>query len=279
MKRVLIVGAAGMAGHMIHKYLRSFGDKYELGATTRKKVEGLDSLIIDIEENLPDLAEVIRVAEADIIINCIGLLVKACDACPAEAVFVNSFFPQTLANITEDLKTKVIHLSTDCIFDGTIEDDKGYSELHRPDEQNWYGRSKALGEINNEKDLTLRMSIFGPEQKDGVGLFQWLSKQTGEVNGFTKHFWNGITTLELAKQIDKIIDTDLTGIYHLVPDEQITKYNLLKLMNEIFEYNLEIKEFETEIVNKILSNNRSAEYNPNIPSYETQLKELKEYIS
>jgi len=279
MKRVLILGASGMAGNIIYSYLRSLNGKYETGATTRKLIEGIESLVVDVEENLPDLAEIIKVAEADAIINCIGLLVKPCEECPAEAIYINSFFPQMLANITEDTKTKVIHLSTDCVFDGTIEDDKGYSELHIPDERNWYGRTKALGEINNKKDLTLRMSIIGTELKDGIGLLHWASKQKGKINGFTKHYWNGITTLELAKQIDKILDTDLSGLYHLVPQHQIKKHDLLKLMKKIFEFEYEVEEFETEIVNKILCNNRISEYDPKIPDYETQLTELKEFTS
>ena len=278
-KKVLILGAAGMAGHMIYTFLRSREGKYEIGATTRTPVDYLDSIAIDVEENLPLLAEIISEADVDVIINCIGLLVKPCQDCPSEAIFINSFFPQMLAHITEGTKTKVIHLSTDCIFDGSIEDDKGYSEGYPPTETNWYGRSKALGEINNDKDLTLRMSIFGPEKKDGTGLFHWFSKQKGHVGGYTQHYWNGISTLELAKQIDKILDTDLTGIYHLVPDEYVTKYELLNLFKKVFEYDIEVDKFETETVNKVLHNNRVKEYNPKIPSYETQLNDLKGFIT
>jgi len=279
MKRVLILGASGMAGHVVYGYLRSLNGKYETGATTRKLIEGIESLVVDVEENLSDLAEIIKVAEADAIVNCIGLLVKPCEDCPAEAVYINSFFPQMLANITQDTKTKIIHLSSDCIYDGTIEDDKGYDEKYIPDEQNWYGRTKALGEINNKKDLTLRMSIIGPELKDGVGLFHWFSKQKGKVNGYVNHYWNGITTLELAKQIDRIIDTELSGIYNLIHKEPIAKYDLLNLIKKVFEYDVEVEKFETEIVNKVLSNNRISEYNPLIPDYETQLVELKKFIS
>jgi dTDP-4-dehydrorhamnose reductase len=277
-KKILIAGAAGMVGHMLYNFLRST-EKYEIGATTRKPVDFLESLAIDIEEDLSAFGEIVKVAEPDVIINCIGLLVKASESCPAEAIYVNSFFPHLLENITGGTKTKIIHLSTDCVFDGNQEVDLAYYESDRLTEKNWYGRTKAMGEINNDKDLTLRMSIIGPEKKDGVGLFHWFISQKGKVNGYVNHHWNGLTTLELAKQIDKIIDTNLSGIYHLACPYRITKYDLLNQIKKSFSRDIEIEKFESAVVNKVLANNRLDEYNPHIPSYETQIDELREFIS
>jgi len=277
-KRVLILGSSGMAGHVIYKYLNNTG-KYDMGAVSRTQVEGIESIKLDIEDDLPTLANIVETARPDVVINCIGLLVKACDACPAEAVFVNSFFPHMLENITSGTTTKVIHLSSDCVFRGKVDTDSNYHEDDVPNEGNWYGRTKALGELINEKDLTLRLSIIGPELKDGVGLLQWFFKQSGEIDGYSHHYWNGVTTLELAKQLDKIIDTELNGLYHLAPDFKINKYDLLQIAKKVFnKEDVTINRATGETVNKALSNNRVVEYNPEIPSYAQQLTELKEWM-
>jgi len=276
-KQVLIIGASGMAGHMIYKYLYSL-NKYDLGAITRKEIDSIPSVCLDVEHDLPTLANIIATAAPDIIVNCVGLLVKACEACPAEAVFVNSFFPHMLENVTSGTRTKVIHLSSDCVFSGSDNPEHTYHEDDTPSEWNWYGRAKALGELINEKDLTLRLSIIGPEIREGVGLLQWFMKQEGEVNGFAGHYWNGITTLELAKQIDKIIDTDLNGLYHLAPPFKITKFSLLELIAKTFEKDIKINKMNDVVVNKVLANNRIAEYDPCTPRYEEQLFELKTWM-
>ena len=275
MKKILVLGAAGMAGHMIYKYLRST-DKYVVGATTRTPVDFLDSFVVDVEADLDYFAHIIKQSKADVIINCIGLLVKASQDYVAKAVYINSLLTHFLENLTRGTQTKVIHLSTDCIFDGKAGPYKE-SDIHT--ETNWYGKSKSLGEIINDKDLTMRTSIVGPEMKDGTGLFHWFSKQTGKVTGYSNHYWNGITTLEMAKQIDKVLDIDLSGVYHFCPKLPVTKGDLLVIIKDIW------KRIDIEVIlapaeeelNKTLINTRKDEYDPKIPSYPDQFKELEHF--
>jgi len=277
MKRILVIGAAGMAGHIVYRFLRSTG-KYQVGAMTRTPTTAFDSLVVDIEQELDTFTDLVMMTEADVVINCIGLLVKASQDNPAKAIYINSFLPHLLENITKDTNTKVVHLSTDCIFDGKA---GPYTELDLPTETNWYGRSKALGEIVNKKDLTMRTSIIGPELKEnGTGLFHWFSKQTGEVKGYSNHWWNGITTLELAKQIDRVLDIDLSGIYHFTPELPITKGDLLSLIKDTWgRTDIDVVSVPAVTAqSKILINNRKKEYDPQIPSYPDQLKELKQFL-
>lgn len=277
-KRILVAGAAGMAGHVIYRYLKSL-DKYHMRATTRGEIDEVDSYIVDVVQNLNEFIRIVQASEIDVIINCIGMLVKPSQENPTQAIFINSFFPHVLEDITRGTKTKVIHLSTDCIFSGK---DGPYNELDLPTETNWYGRTKALGEIDNDKDLTMRTSIIGPELKDGTGLFHWFSKQTGKIQGYQNHYWNGITTLEMAKQIDKVLDLkeNLTGIYHFAPRKPITKGDLLEAIRCVWDReDVEVELVETEVgQNKTLVNNRKKEYNPHFPSYPDQLKELKKFL-
>jgi dTDP-4-dehydrorhamnose reductase len=270
MKKILVLGREGMAGHMIYDYLISLNKDYVEGTT----IEDYD---IDDIDDLGGLARYINREGFDIVINCIGLLIKACEKEPDKGIYINSYFPHFLEAITSYTETKIIHLSTDCVFDG----EKGaYKETDATNGQGFYAKSKALGEIINDKDLTLRTSIIGTElKKDGSGLFEWFMRQEGEVNGYARHWWSGITTLELAKQIDKIIDTNLTGLYHLVRYPDISKFDLLKKIAKIFNKEIVIKADGRNRVDKSLINTRKKDYDPQIPNYEVQLQELKDWIN
>ena len=80
-----------------------------------------------------------------------------------------------------------------------------------------YGKTKDIGEIVNNKHLTIRTSIIGPElKKDGSGLFNWLlSNKEGSVYGYDKSIWSGLTTLELSKVILYLIENDFKGLIHI----------------------------------------------------------------
>ena len=274
MKKVLVLGNMGMAGNTIYSYLK-FLNKYIVFGVAREKYD-YNTFVLDVKENFNKLISIIIKYQPHIIINCIGVLVKNSELNPDNAIYINGYFPHYLETITKNTKTKIIHLSTDCVNNGL----KGnYSENDVPNETSNYGRSKALGEIINDKDLTIRMSIIGNEiKKNGTGLFHWFMQQEGRCNGFSRVLWNGITCLELAKQIDKIIGTNLTGLYHLAPDFKISKYELLKLITKVFNKNIIIEKNNDFIQDKTLVNNRKKEYDPKIPSYEIQLNEMKKFI-
>ncbi len=272
-KKLFVLGKNGMAGHVIYNYFKE-NTPYKTIGIARDNADHC----VDIETYLPYLEYLIKENTPDIIINCIGLLVKASQDNPDRAIYINSFFPRRLEQLTKNTQTKIIHLSTDCCFSGT----KGnHLETDIPTETSWYGRTKAMGELNNTKDLTLRMSIIGSEIKtNGTGLFEWVMKQKGQVKGFDQCLWNGLTTLQLSKQIENILNlnTPLTGLYHLAPSFNINKYDLLCLINEIFDKKLEVIRDSSLIQNKTLHNSRVYEYNPYIPSYEQQLIEMKAYM-
>lgn len=277
MKRILVMGVAGMAGNTINKYLSSL-NKYDIITTARNNNYIVPTFILDIETRLPILARIMKDIQPDIVINCIGLLVKQCQDDMAKAIYINSYLPHYLEMLTKNTKTKIIHLSTDCVNNGL----KGnYSETDIPNETSNYGRSKALGEIVNDKDLTIRLSIIGNElKKNGTGLFHWFIKQQDKCKGFTRAYWNGITCLELAKQIDKIIDTNLTGLYHLAPDFKISKYNLLQLIAEVFNKDIVIEKDFTTKCDKSLIPSYRRNFQPILPkNYKIMLIEMKNWIN
>jgi dTDP-4-dehydrorhamnose reductase len=268
--KVLVIGSNGMAGHVITKYLRQQGHTVSTVAKTDA------SYSVDIENNL-EVQSLTRILyNFDYVINCIGLLVKDSIARPDRAAYINGWFPHYLEYLLKNTRTKLIHLSTDCVFDGS----KGnYKEDAIHTEMNVYGKSKSMGEVNNDKDVTFRMSIIGPEIKsNGTGLFNWILKNPNkEIDGWNNALWNGITTLELAKCIDKHMSNPIiTGVYHLVNnDNKINKFKLLTKINKIFVLKKIVNETSgPKDVNKILVDTRRL-IDFDIPDYDKMLRELK----
>lgn len=272
--KILVIGSNGMAGHMITRYLLK--NDYDVDTLARANA----TFIKDIEnqKEIIDFFEEIK-NNYDFIINCIGLLVKDSNDRPDRAAIVNSWFPHMIENSLKDSKTKLIHLSTDCVFDGKT---GNYSENDTHTEMNFYGRSKSFGEVNNNKDITFRMSIIGTEiKKTGTGLLNWvLTSKEQELSGWENALWNGMTTLQLAKCIHQYIQNPkLTGVYHLVNNNvSINKYDLLCKINSIFDLKKTINKTQgPKTVNKILLDTRK-EFDFNIPNYDIQLEELKNFI-
>ena len=270
--KVLVLGSCGMAGHIIVDQL---ADKHDVETVARK----YSDYKLDIEDvgAVEDFFK--EHNNYDFVINAIGLLVKNSEDRMDRAIMINSWFPQFLANQLNGTRTRLIHISTDCLFDGST---GYYREDSQPTAYNNYGRSKALGEVRNNKDITFRTSIIGPELKeDGTGLLEWLIKnQSNIIPGWINHWWNGITTLELAKAIDYYINnSSITGLYHLVSNDYgVTKYDLLSRINRIFGLNKNIVHTTSEVpCNRILVNNR-VDFGYKVQPLDTQLEELRDYM-
>lgn len=271
--KILVLGATGMAGHTIAIYFKDAG--YDVTTFTRRKFEYCNNIIGDITD-LNLVENVVQEGKYDAVINAVGILNKDADDNKSLAVMINSFLPHYLSNITKNLKTKVIHMSTDCVFSGNT---GGYTESSFKDGETFYDKSKALGELDNNKDLTFRNSIIGPDLKEnGIGLFNWFMKQEGKVNGYTKAIWTGVTTLTLAKAMKKALEEDLKGLYNLVNDESISKFGLLKLFNKhMKDDRVVILPDDSIRVDKSLINNRK-DFSFVVPSYEQMIIEMKEWI-
>ena len=272
--KILVLGAGGMAGHVVATYLNEQG--YTVSTVSAKNKLNDDTTLIDVT-NTPLLTEYLTSGSFDVVINCIGVLVKQSEGRKDLASYLNSYLPHFLENFYKDTATKLIHLSTDCVFSGN---NAPYYESSAYDGEIFYDRSKALGEVINDKDLTFRMSIIGPDmQKNGIGLFNWFYAQHGEINGYKKAMWNGVTTIELAKAIDAAIGQNLTGLYHLVPNTNISKYDLLGLFVDIFDRkDISIKPETSTVVDKTLINTRT-DFDYTVPEYETMLAEMKDWIT
>lgn len=239
---VLVIGATGMLGNAM---IRVFAEKDQFivyGSSRSRAYYNRFSeairprLISDVDvENVDSLSKLLLEIKPQVVINCVGLVKQLAEANdPLAALPINAIFPHRLARLCDLGGARMIHVSTDCVFDGA----KGnYTELDRPNADDLYGRSKLLGEVEADNVVTLRTSIIGHELGSARGLISWfLSQQeTGVVKGFTRAIFSGLPTVELARLIRDVVvpDSSFRGVYHVSADP-ISKYDLLKLVAEIY---------------------------------------------
>jgi dTDP-4-dehydrorhamnose reductase len=271
--KFFILGCNGMAGHTISLYLREQG--HEVFGFDKSKSHYIDSIAGDAMDT-EFLRKHIAKSKYDTVINCIGILNQYAEGNKALATFLNSYFPYFLAETTAGTDTQVIHMSTDCVFSGKRGE---YTEDDFRDGETFYDRSKALGELEDDKNITLRNSIIGPDiNSKGIGLLNWFMQQSGEINGYTTAIWTGQTTLQLAKTMETAAKEKAHGLYNTVPDHSISKYDLLGLFNHYLRDNsLKINPVEGVNADKSLKRTRY-EFSYLIPDYETMVAELAEWI-
>ena len=274
MKKVVVIGCKGMAGHVVKTWLESTG-LYDVWGIARGIDSGQKLINLDVS-NTKELESILDNGSFDVVINCIGLLNKTAEDNPELAVWFNSYFPQLLATFGKKYNFKLIHISTDCVFSGK---EGGYKEDSFKNGIGFYAQSKALGEVINAKDLTFRTSIIGPElNENGIGLFHWFMNQNHEIFGYSEAYWSGVTTIELAKGIHEAIKQDLTGLYHFVNSSKISKFDLVNEFNSNFrDGGINIISKSDYKVDKSLINTRD-DFNYTFSSYQIMIKEMKNWI-
>lgn len=262
-----------MAGHQISLYLQE--QSHDVTGFALEKSNLLNKSIAGDATDILTLREIIITGKYDTIINCIGVLNQFAENNHPLAVMLNSYLPHFIARTASEVGTQVIHMSTDCVFSGA----RGqYTEDDFPDGTTFYDRSKALGELNDDKNITLRNSIVGPDiNQKGIGLLNWFMQQEGEIKGFTGSIWTGQTTLQLAKTMEMAAREHATGLYNTVPKDSISKYDLLQLFNKYFRENkLTIHPIEGVRANKSLKRTRF-DFSYEIPDYEKMVAEAAQW--
>lgn len=211
----------------------------------------------------------------DAIINCTAIVNQEAEEDKAGAAYLNAYLPHLLEKLTTGTKTIVVHRSTDCIFSGA----KGqYTLDDMPDAKSFYARTKAVGELVNEKDITIRVSLIGPAQdKEDGSLLNWFLNQKGEVKGFANSIWTGLTTLEYAKAIENLLKQKAHGVFQAASVTSISKYELTKIFEKYFPGGRSIVKVDNNRVDKSLVP-YWGNYDIKIKDYEEQIAEMKQWI-
>lgn len=254
MAKVLVIGAEGMLGHKMYQVLRQLLP--EVGCTIRGRlkdwpyrgvelfddgevIEGVDLL------ETGDLREALFAHCPSVIVNCAGLIKQRPEAAwPIPSIKLNSLLPHVIAEAADGWGGRLIHFSTDCVFSGR----RGqYRESDPADAEDLYGKTKHLGEVSGANCLTLRTSIIGREIQGFRSLLEWFLGQKGmTINGYTRHYYSGVTTNYLAELVAKLIleRPDLRGLYQ-VTSQTISKYDLLLLLRAAYGIDVVIQADES----------------------------------
>ena len=268
--KILTLGASGMLGHIVVAYFTERG--HEVVATSIKP--GSPNYY-DAYKNVYSVEPIIKKHQPDVVINCIGILNQAAEDNHALASLLNSFLPNFLDQLSASHNFQLVHVTTDCVFSGNRGD---YTKNDFPDADTYYGLSKALGEVNNNRTLTLRTSIVGPDQNpNGIGLFKWFTEQSGTIKGYSKVIWTGVTTLQLAKCIETALKKHLTGLHHAVNGDKITKHDLLVLFSKYFNPGIKIIPSSDYASDKSLVKSAD-DFDFHIPSYAQMISDMHDWI-
>lgn len=259
-KKILIFGVTGMLGHVIFKEM-SKNDSFEVFGTTRSKA-GLENFfscqeLQRIRDNVDadNFDTIIRAAasvQPDIIINCIGIIKQLpISKDPLTAITVNAQLPHRLSMLARTANARMIHISTDCVFNG----EKGnYVESDPSDAIDLYGRSKFLGEVAYPHCVTLRTSIIGHELKTELSLVDWFMSQTNSIRGYRNAIYSGFPTTEIVNIITNYVipNEDLFGMYH-VSSDAISKFELLKIISRVYKKEIDIIPFSDFHIDRSLN--------------------------
>ena len=272
--KILVLGASGMAGHIIALYFKE--RSYDVTGFTRRPIPYCKNIIGDAMKP-EDVKIAIFSDNFDVVINAIGVLNQNAEDHKSMAVMLNGYLPHFIADTLRESKTKLIHMSTDCVFAGNT---GPYYEDSFPDGMIFYDRSKAIGEVNDDKNLTFRNSIIGPDiNEKGIGLFNWFMKQEDSINGFTGAIWTGVTTLTLAKAMEEAVKQNLTGHYNYVNNEIISKIELYIIFNKNFINVSNINNPSDKLQLDKSLRHRRTDFSFVVPSYEQQIKEMADWVN
>lgn len=268
--KVLILGSSGLIGHQVYNYLKENSD-FKLSNISHTRKLNNDTILLDARKD-EYCFDLIKHIQPNYIVNCIGVLINKAKQDPKSAMSLNAHLPQNLEKLANLINSKLIHMSTDCVFSGDKQ--LPYVETDQKDGRDIYAKTKSLGEIYSKKHLTIRTSVIGPEIINGSGeLFHWFMNQSGVIQGFTKAIWSGVTTIELAKAVKWFINNNTTGLYHLTNGIPIKKYDLLRLFKKYTNHNIEIEKVDGVVTNKSFEDTR-LEINYQLPKYDNMIKEM-----
>ena len=244
--KILIFGATGMLGNTLIKYLTA-KNNVEVEFTVRNKSKQKlckanfkkDAKYLADANDPSSILEAIEHYKPNFCINCLGIIKQREEAKDyIKSIQINSLIPHLIADYCKRNQSQLIHISTDCIFSGK----KGnYLDNDIPDPVDLYGKSKLLGEVSNSNATTIRTSIIGPELNSSNGLFEWFKKKEGLIYGYKNAWFSGLTTIELSRVIYKfLIKNKVKNDIYNISSDPINKYELLKLINKLYDLKKEI---------------------------------------
>ena len=255
--KILILGGNGMIGHKMYQTISKIHKdtwvtlRKSLTSYSYSEIYNPEKVIDNIDLiNFQTISNQLNKINPDIVVNACGITIRrGIETLKSNSIILNSALPHFLNEWVTSNNKRLIHFSTDCVFTGAKGD---YLDNDNKDAYDLYGSTKSMGEVIDSKyAITLRGSMIGSELENKTELFEWFLKQKSKtIKGFNKVIYSGITTTKMAEIVLKLIDQfpNLSGVYN-ISSKPISKFELLKLWNNLFDINANI-----EIDNSYTSN-------------------------
>lgn len=244
MKRLLVTGASGLLGSNL---VRLAADRYEVtgvmtGRHARLVPGKVSCAILLADLTGPDQAErVIKSTLPEMVIHCAAMTdVDRCEAIPEEAECMNSLLPGWLAKAAANCSARFLHISTDSVFDG---EQGEYTEEDQPRPTNVYARTKLEGEQNVfaacPEALVARVNFYGWSWQGKRSLAEWFTNHLSagkRVPGFTDLHFCPLLANDLVEILLKMLEQNLSGLYHVVSPESQSKYDFGRMLAREFGF-------------------------------------------
>ena len=236
-KRVLITGGSGLLALNWSACIR---DSWDVTLATHRHdvtLSGTKSCGLDLNSGLV-LAEQFKQLKPDLVVHTAGLTsVDQCEQYPERAHQANAQIARNVAQAAAHYGASLIHISTDHLF---ADSSKLSKELDQPQPMNEYARTKALAEMwvqeSHSKALIIRTNFFGWGHQYRQSFSDWLIDNLGagkELTLFDDVFFTPILADAVALNAHALLERSESGIFHLVGDERLSKYDFaLKLANQ-----------------------------------------------
>ena len=230
--KVLVIGSHGMLGRDFVNRLSNLSDQ----KNPDNEVIAVDREHVDISHG-EDTSKFITQVKPDVIVNCAAFSnVDACETQISEAFAVNATGARNVALAGKQTGTKVIHVSTDYVFDGMK--NEPYLETDKPHPLSVYGKSKlegelAVQEIGGNYVIIRTAWLFGPFRKNFVTAMLELGRKNRSVSVVTDQHGSPTYTADLSDAIRTAISKDLRGIYHVTNAGTCSRYEWARKIFEL----------------------------------------------
>lgn len=241
-RRVFVTGGSGLLGWTLARYLPHSKTLFQY--RSHPLPGEFPAIRLELRDKI-SLTDTLNQFQPDVIINTAALPDPAkCELTPQETQLVNAEVPDWLADWVELNSARLIHISTDLVFDGL----KGkYHETDPPNPTSVYGSTKLAGELavqrKCENSVILRLPIMGGTSLTGLRslneLIPLALQKNGVVNLFTDEYRSAIWADNVAEVIVELIDHDFTGLLHVPGGKDYSRFEIGRLIFDHFHLPLD----------------------------------------
>ena len=235
--RVAVLGSSGLLGGFFEY---TFEHRFGWEVTTLSRSHNRKNPRHTVISSLADALEIVRQGSFNVVINCVAMAShEGCENDVERAFAVNAEFPGNLAAACAEAGVRLIHISTDAVFDGPHSEPFTEVDIARP--LSAYGRSKLEGENQVLAELpdalVVRTNFFCWSESGGKGVLDFFFSalsQGREVPGFTDYLTSSIYAGDLADSLRDLVLLNYSGIIHMVSTSAVSKFEFGNLVAEIF---------------------------------------------